>query len=279
MNNSQEKLKKLYDYIGSLDSLAVAFSGGVDSSFLLKCAHDVLGSKSVAITVKSPFFAARELKESKNFCAKYGIEQIIIDYDELTDVEIAKNPPDRCYHCKKALFSIIDKVTKEKGIHNIAEGSNMDDLGDYRPGLKAVAESGALSPLLTAGLYKAEIRALSRQIGLETWDKPSYACLASRIPYGEMITYDKLAAIENAEQFLIDLGFRQMRVRHHGDIARIELLPKDMKNIFENGLAAKIDGKLKELGFKYVALDLKGYTVGSLNSALDKNIIEQAKIS
>lgn len=279
MDQLHKKLEKLYDYLKSLGSLAVGFSGGVDSSFLLKCAHDILGDKAIAITVRSPFFPKREFEESVAFARKYAIPQFTIDVDVLNVDGIADNPADRCYYCKRAIFSQIRKKAEENGIKYIAEGSNMDDLGDYRPGLKAAAECGAVSPLRVAGLYKDDIRLLSKELGLDTWSKPSFACLASRVPYGERITAEKLSAIETAEQYLIDLGFKQMRVRHHGDIARIELLPQEMPKVFENGLADKIYDKLKSLGFTYVTLDLKGYKTGSMNAVLSKDVINKAKVS
>jgi pyridinium-3,5-biscarboxylic acid mononucleotide sulfurtransferase len=278
MDELHTKLKKLNEYIQSLGSLAVAFSGGVDSSFLLKCAHDTIGDKAVAVTARSSTFPHRELNESKEFAAKYGIRQVIIDSEELDIRGYSENPADRCYYCKSELFSKIRKTADELLIKYVAEGSNMDDLGDYRPGLKAAAELGAVSPLRFAGLNKDEIRQLSKEMGLATWDKPSFACLASRVPYGQKITREKLTAVDEAEQFLIDLGFKQMRVRHHGEIARIELLPEDMPKVFENGLSEKIYNKLKELGFTYVALDLKGYKTGSMNAVLDKKTIDKAKI-
>ncbi len=262
----------------SLGSLAVAFSGGVDSSFLLKCAHDVLGDNVLAVTARSSTFPQRELSESISFAKSYGIKQELIDSEEIDIKGYAENPADRCYYCKNELFTKIRKLASEKGLKYMAEGSNMDDLGDFRPGLKAAAELGAVSPLRFAGLNKEEIRLLSKEMGLPTWDKPSFACLASRVPYGQKITREKLGVIDKAEQFLMDLGFRQVRVRHHGDIARIELLKSDMPRIFENGLYEKIYAKLKELGFIYVTLDLKGYQTGSMNSVLDKNIIEKAEI-
>lgn len=279
MDQLHKKLEKLYDYLKSLGSLAVGFSGGVDSSFLLKCAHDILVDKAIAITVRSPFFPKREFEESTQFAKKYAIPQLSIIIDVLGINGIAENPADRCYYCKRALFSEIRKTAEENGVQYIAEGSNTDDLGDYRPGLKAAAECGAVSPLRVAGLNKNEIRLLSKEMGLDTWNKPSFACLASRVPYGERITAEKLSAIEAAEQYLINLGFKQMRVRHHGNIARIELLPQEMPKIFENGLSDKISDKFKELGFTYVTLDLKGYTTGSMNAVLSKDVIEKAKLT
>jgi uncharacterized protein len=278
MDDLHIKKQKLQDYIKSLGSLAVAFSGGVDSSFLLKCAHEALGDNMLAVTARSSTFPQRELSESIEFAKSYGIRQELIDSEEIDIRGYAENPADRCYYCKNELFSKIKKLANEKGIKYMAEGSNMDDLGDFRPGLKAASEQGAVSPLRFAGLNKEEIRILSKEMGLPTWDKPSFACLASRVPYGQRITREKLGVIDEAEQFLMDLGFRQVRVRHHGDIARIELVKSDMPKVFENGLYEKIYSKLKELGFTYVTLDLKGYSTGSMNSVLDKKTIEKAKI-
>ena len=278
MDELHLKKQKLDEYLKTLGSIAVAFSGGVDSTFLLKSAHDVLGDKAIAVTARSSTFPERELKESTAFAQQSGIRQIIIDSEELDISGYAENPADRCYYCKGELFSKIRDTADKNGVKYIAEGSNMDDLGDYRPGLKAAEEKGAVSPLRFAGLNKEEIRQLSKEMGLPTWDKPSYACLASRVPYGNKITREKLAAIDEAEQYLIDLGFRQVRVRHHGEIARIELLPEDMKKIFENDLYCKIYDKIKSLGFTYVALDLKGYATGSMNAVLDKKTIEGARL-
>lgn len=278
MDELHIKKQKLQDYIKSLGTLAVAFSGGVDSSFLLKCAHEVLGDNVLAVTARSSTFPQRELLESIEFAKSYGIRHELIDSEEIDIRGYAENPADRCYYCKNELFSKIRKLSTEKGLKYMAEGSNMDDLGDFRPGLKAASELGAVSPLRFAGLNKEEIRILSKEMGLPTWDKPSFACLASRVPYGQRITREKLGVIDQAEQFLMDLGFRQVRVRHHGDIARIELVKTDMPKVFENGLYEKIYSKIKELGFTYVTLDLKGYSTGSMNSVLDKKTIEKAKI-
>lgn len=264
-----KKFRALKEYLQELGSIAVAFSGGVDSAFLMKAAHDALGDRAVAITAKSESFPGRELEESRVFCRKEGIRQIVVESSELDIPGFAENPPNRCYLCKKEIFGDILKIAEELGIKEVAEGSNMDDNGDYRPGLQAIRELGIKSPLRQAGLYKQEIRDLSRALGLPTWNKPSFACLASRFVYGEIITRKKLGMVEQAEEYLKGLGLKQLRVRMHGDdLARIEIMPEQfglfMKHREE---AAK---KMQEIGFAYAALDLTGYRTGSMNETLDK---------
>ena len=265
---TDDKYQKLKDYINSLGSVAVAFSGGVDSTLLLKVAHDVLGDNAVAVTASSSSFPERELNESKKFCDENKIKQIIIHSDELNIPGFRDNPKNRCYLCKKELFSQILKTAHENNIAHVIEGSNLDDLGDYRPGLQAIKELDIKSPLRAAGLSKAEVRKLSWELGLPTWDKPSFACLASRFVYGETITEGKLKMVEEAEQLLINLGFRQVRVRIHGDIARIEINPEDFPRIIQEGNRTKIYDALKNFGFSYVTLDLKGYRTGSMNEVI-----------
>ena len=263
MNN---KLNNLKEYLKSLNSAAVAFSGGVDSTFLLKVAHDVLGNNVIAVTARSCSFPARELGEAKAFCEKEGIKHIIVESEELSIDGFAENPKNRCYLCKTELFQKMWKTVRELGIENICEGSNMDDNGDYRPGLIAVAEQNVKSPLRYAELTKDEIRALSSEMGLPTFDKPSFACLSSRFPYGETITEEKLGMVDRAEQFLIDNGFKQVRVRIHDKMARIEVNPDEIQKIIDK--REQIYDYLKSLGFTYVSLDLKGYRTGSMNEVL-----------
>nr|MCR4818165.1 ATP-dependent sacrificial sulfur transferase LarE [Fretibacterium sp.] len=254
----------------------VAFSGGVDSTFLLKAAQDALGDKALAgkgpavlaVTVSSCFVPESELDEAREFCRQNGIEQVECRFDVLAVEGVSQNPPDRCYFCKRALFVRIGELARERGLAAVVEGSNTDDEGDYRPGLRAVAELGVKSPLQAVGLSKKEIRQLSRELGLPTWDKPSFACLASRFVYGEPLTEEGLSRVEKAEQILQCLGFRQMRVRVHGKMARIEVLPEDFSKIMEPAVRQKIHQELRALGFTYVTLDLGGYRTGSMNETL-----------
>ena len=264
------KLAYLKEYIKDLGSVAIAFSSGVDSTFLLKVAHDVLGDKVMAVTVQSGSFPKRELNEAIVFCKKEGIRQQICQVDEMDIEGFAQNPPNRCYLCKHKLFERIGAIAKENEISYVAEGSNMDDLGDYRPGLQAVAELGIKSPLREAKLTKAEIRLLSKEMELPTWDKPSFACLASRFVYGETISKEKLIMVENAEQLLLEYGFRQFRVRMHGMVARIEVLPEEFSKLLQEEIREDIVKQFKQFGFTYVTMDLTGYRMGSMNETLGK---------
>ena len=269
INNTlaQEKLQVLQEELRRLGRVLVAFSGGVDSTFLLQVAHLTLGEKALALTARSGVVPQRDLREAEAFCSKYGIRQLYFDFDELAMPGFAENPPDRCYICKKTLFSNFLRIAKEQGAV-LCEGSNMDDLGDYRPGLRALAELDVHSPLRVAQLSKAEIRLLSHELQLPTWDKPSFACLASRFVYGERITAEKLAAVDKAEQLLWELGFKQFRVRVHGNLARIEVLPDELQRALAEPVRSTLHSSLQEYGFDYVTLDLLGYRTGSMNEIL-----------
>ena len=262
----EAKLARLRTLLRETGGIAIAFSSGVDSTFLLKVAHEELGERAIAVTARSHSLPKREQDEAAAFCAREGIRQVVVDSEELAIPGFRQNPTNRCYLCKKELFTKILEIARAEGLSAVAEGSNMDDLGDYRPGLQAVRELGIRSPLREAGLTKAEIRELSRALGLPTWNKPSFACLASRFPYGEEITVERLARVERAEQYLLDLGFGQVRVRSHADLARIELCAADIPKAIEQ--REKRHAALKGLGFAYVALDLQGYRTGSMNEGL-----------
>ena len=270
IKEQQNKYENLKEYLRSLGSVAVAFSSGVDSTFLLKTAHDVLGDKCLAITAVSCSFPKRELEEARDFCEKEGIRQITVESEELEIEGFCQNPANRCYICKKELFQKIREIARREGMNAVAEGSNMDDNGDYRPGLQAVAELGVKSPLRHSELYKEDIRALSKDLGLPTWEKQSFACLSSRFVYGETISEKKLGMVDKAEQLLLDMGFHQVRVRIHGNIARIEVLPEEITKIVEEDNRTKIANQLKAYGFDYVTLDLLGYRTGSMNETLDE---------
>lgn len=264
----EEKYGQLRDRIASAGKAAIAFSGGVDSVFLLYAAREALGDQVLALTVALHAVPEKELQEAEQFCRIYGIRHRIAQVDEFSIDGFADNPPDRCYLCKRALFARMLELAREEGCTVLMEGSNLDDQGDYRPGLKALRELGIQSPLKETGFTKAEIREMSRRLGLPSWNKPSMACLASRFVYGEQITPEKMKMVEEAEAYLEALGFDQRRVRMHGRLARIELLSEDLERFMENGCYRKANERLKELGFDYVTLDLGGFQSGSMNKGL-----------
>lgn len=263
-----EKYLRLLEYLKSLKSVAVAFSSGVDSTFLLYAAREALGDNVIAVTASSCFFPVRELNEAGQFCMQQGIRHFIFRSEELKIEGLSQNPKNRCYLCKRELFKKIKFIAKEQHILEIAEGSNLDDNGDYRPGLQAVAELGIKSPLRDCGFTKQEIRELSRELGLPTWNKQSFACLASRFVYGETISEEKLGMVDQAEQLLLDMGFHQLRVRIHGKLARIELEPAEFERFMEETVRSRVYQELKEMGFTYVTLDILGYRTGSMNETL-----------
>jgi uncharacterized protein len=266
----QLKQEKLHSRLKELGSLVVAFSGGVDSSYLLAVAHRILGDRVLAVTAVSAIHPRRENEEARRFALDRGIEHILLPSREMTLPEFLSNGPDRCYHCKRSLLRQIREVAVERGIPHVAHGANVDDLRDYRPGGKAAEEAVALAPLLEAGLAKEEIRALSREMGLPAWDSPPMACLATRIPYGEIITVAKLRMVGDAEDHLAGAGLKQYRVRHHGTVARIEADLAGMERLMDADLRSKVVQRFRELGFVYVTLDMEGYVPGSMNRVRGK---------
>lgn len=265
----QQKYDALASNIQQLGHLAIAFSGGVDSTLLLKVAHDVLGENAVAITARAQMIPAREVQEASDFCNIEHIRHIIMDVDAFAIDGFAENPANRCYVCKTALFGCILQNAANLGFFHVAEGTNTSDLGDYRPGLKALAELSVESPLLKAGLSKSDVRELSHALGLPTWNKPSYACLASRVPYGDTITAEKLSAIETAEDLLIEAGFAQVRCRAHGKLARIEVPPAQRVALMEAFTTSDLAARIRNTGFDYVSVDAEGYQSGSLNRTIE----------
>jgi uncharacterized protein len=272
----QLKYEQLLENLRQLRRVVVAFSGGVDSTFLLKAAVEALGRDNVlAVTSDAETYPERERREAIALAKEIGSQHLVIQTSELNIPGYAENPINRCYYCKQELFSHLIPIAQERGYDHVVFGAIADDLSDYRPGFKAALEKGVRAPLQEVGLAKTEIRALSHQLGLRTWDKPSFACLSSRIPYGEVITQEKLTMIDRAEQFLMDIGFRQVRVRQHDKLARIEVLPQDIQKLAS--FNEMIVSKLKSIGYMYVTVDLQGYRTGSLNETLETPKLEMAK--
>ncbi len=265
----QAKYAHLQAILQEMGGVVVGLSGGVDSTLLVAVAHQVLGERCVAVIGKSEAFPEGEIEEALQLAQRIGVRVRLVPTHELENPHFRVNRPDRCYHCKTELFRILRQVADEEGIPHIADGSHLDDMGDYRPGIRAGQEWGVRSPLLEAGFTKSDIRALARALGLPIWDKPSFACLSSRFPYGTVITRELLSKVDRAERFLRQLGFRQVRVRHHDTIARIEVAPTDFPKALEH--AEAIVAHLKSLGYLYVALDLEGYRSGKMNDGLARN--------
>ncbi|MCX7572401.1 ATP-dependent sacrificial sulfur transferase LarE [Tumebacillus sp. DT12] len=262
----QAKKQKLYDILSGMDQAIVAFSAGIDSTFVLACAKEVLGDRVLAVTAASETFPERELQEAIELAKEFGVRHEIIEIKEMENPHFVANNPDRCYHCKAGLYSRLSALAQERGVPYVLDGANMDDLGDYRPGRQAASDYQIRSVLQEAGLFKEELRQMAKEMGVPNWNKPSFACLSSRIPYGDLITLEKVGQLDRGEDQLRRFGFKQIRIRHHDQIARVEVLPEEFMKAVE--YAEEITAILKEEGFTYVTLDLQGYRSGSMNETL-----------
>ena len=270
-DNTKGKSQNLEDILLDMESVLIAFSGGVDSTLLLRVAKDVLGNKVLAVTANSTVYPSEEIEQAKALAHNLKARHEIIETRELRNPKFVSNPKDRCYWCKKELFAELTSIARENNLNYVLDGSNFDDLDDFRPGMEAARELGVRSPLQEAMLTKTDIRSMSKSMGLPTWDKPSFACLASRFPYGTEITKENLVKVDKAERLLRKLGLTQTRVRHHGTIARIEVPGEDIPQFSEEALRSQIVSYLKRLGYTYVTLDLEGYRTGSMNEVLREN--------
>ena len=264
------KYDRLVEVLRELDSVVVAFSGGVDSTLLARAARDALGERAVLVTADSETYPASELDEARRLGALLDMRHLVVRTEELQNPEYARNPVNRCFFCKEELFARLAPIAEREGCRALVYGANMDDLGDHRPGMQAARERGVRAPLIEAELWKEEIRTLSRELGLPTWDKPSFACLSSRFQYGDRITAEKLRQVDAAEAFVRSLGFRQFRVRHHDRLARIEVSHDEIARLWEDGRREAIVKRLRELGYVYVAVDLAGFQSGSANLLLNR---------
>jgi uncharacterized protein len=270
METIDSKIARLRSLLTEMGGVVIGYSGGCDSTLLAAVAAEVLGNRVICVLASSETYPASEVEEALETAGKLGLSVICIDTDELKNEDFAANTPDRCFFCKTELFGKLIAIGREHGIGWVADGTNVDDLNDYRPGSRAAAELGVRSPLKEAGFTKKDIREISRRMGLPTWEKPSFACLSSRIPYGTRIEPDILRRLDAAERLMKNLGFRQVRVRHHGEIARIEVEPEEIPRLASSDIRRQVAEKLKELGYLYTTLDLNGYRMGSMNAVLNR---------